>query len=94
MEFMDVPFANIVHKESPLLQLFVLGVIPVCLLVYFNTKIYFDVRERERRRRPTVVNAAYSAATAPTPGAGAPPSGMRGLVAGDLILQPSDCHIP
>ena len=65
------------------MQLFVLGVIPVCLLVYFNTKIYFDVRERERRRRPTIVNAAYSATAAQTPGAGAPPAGRRGLVASD-----------
>ena len=64
------------------MQLFVLGVIPVCLLVYFNTKIYFDVRERERRRRPTVVNAAYSAAAPNATATGAPPAG-RNVVAGD-----------
>lgn len=33
-------------------QLFILGIVPVCLLVYFNFKIYVDIRERERRRRP------------------------------------------
>lgn len=31
---------------------FFAGIIPVCLLVYFNLKIYSDIRERERRRRP------------------------------------------
>lgn len=33
-------------------QLIILGILPVCLLVYFNTKIYIDVKEREMRRRP------------------------------------------
>ncbi|TRY76222.1 hypothetical protein TCAL_14732 [Tigriopus californicus] len=33
-------------------QLIILGILPVCLLVYFNTKIYIDVKEREKRRRP------------------------------------------
>jgi len=33
-------------------QSLVLGFIPAALLVYFNTKIYQDIRERERRKRP------------------------------------------
>ena len=41
-------------------QLFVLGIIPVCLLVYFNAKIYSDIRERERRRRPVSQRALAS----------------------------------
>lgn len=36
-------------------QSLVLGFIPAALLVYFNTKIYLDVRERERRKRPRKV---------------------------------------
>ena len=31
---------------------FVLGIFPALLLIYFNTKIYLDIKERERRRRP------------------------------------------
>jgi len=33
-------------------QSLVLGFIPAAFLVYFNLKIYLDVRERERRKRP------------------------------------------
>jgi len=28
------------------------GLLPLAMLVFFNRKIYLDVRERERRRRP------------------------------------------
>jgi len=31
-------------------RLLVLGIVPFCLLVFFNTKIYNDIAERRRRR--------------------------------------------
>ena len=40
-----------VHKINWSRLLF-LGVIPVALLIYFNWKIYLDIKERKRRRQP------------------------------------------
>ena len=31
-------------------RLLVLGVLPIALLIFFNTKIHRDIRERKRRR--------------------------------------------